>query len=183
MDGRFILSIYTGDSFLYQKIRLAAPEGAVVLHSEGAESSDICIVDVDTAAVSIEGALRISRREGADLKIPLTFAEISALFENKPREERTLSLSEGERAAYLRGEKIKLTELEYSLLSRLCAAHGEFVSKQDILSEVWGDESTPGIINVYIHYLREKLEKYGEKIILSSRKCGYGIDKKYLGGE
>ena len=31
--------------------------------------------------------------------------------------------------------------------------------------------------------MKEKLEKYGEKIIVSSRKCGYKIDEKYLGGQ
>ena len=35
-------------------------------------------------------------------------------------------------------------------------------------------------MNVYIHYLREKLEADGEKIILSSRSHGYKIDEKYL---
>ena len=40
------------------------------------------------------------------------------------------------------------------------------------------DEKT---VNVYIHYLREKLESGGEKIIISSRNMGYKIDSKYLG--
>ena len=53
--------------------------------------------------------------------------------------------------------------------------------REEILSTVWGGEADSGVINVYIHYLREKLEVCGEKIILSSRKCGYKIDEKYLG--
>ena len=32
---------------------------------------------------------------------------------------------------------------------------------------------------MYVHYLREKLER-GEKIIISSRNHGYKIDAKYL---
>ena len=39
------------------------------------------------------------------------------------------------------------------------------------------------MINVYIHYLREKLELCGEKIIIASREAGYRIDKRFLGGE
>ena len=31
-------------------------------------------------------------------------------------------------------------------------------------------------------YLREKLEAHGEKIIISSRMCGYKIDEKFFGG-
>jgi DNA-binding response OmpR family regulator len=37
-----------------------------------------------------------------------------------------------------------------------------------------------GLINVYVHYLREKLEVGGEKIINSSRKNGYAIDEKFI---
>ena len=37
-----------------------------------------------------------------------------------------------------------------------------------------------GVLNVYVHYLREKLERGGEKIIISSRGLGYKIDEKYL---
>ena len=61
------------------------------------------------------------------------------------------------------------------------SANGEFVSREEILSQVWNGDADCGIINVYIHYLREKIE-HGEKIILSSRKQGYCIDEKYLGG-
>ena len=84
------------------------------------------------------------------------------------------------RLAYLDGKEIKLTEVEASLLGRLISASGEFVSRGELLRGVWGDSADGGVLNVYIHYLREKLEVCGEKIILSSRSAGYGIDKKYL---
>ena len=61
----------------------------------------------------------------------------------------------------------------------LCSADGEFVSREEILHSVWSGDADPGIINVYVHYLREKLED-GEKIIVSSRKNGYKIDGRYL---
>ena len=83
----------------------------------------------------------------------------------------------------LRGEVIKLTEVEHALFLALMKRGGEFASREDILREVWGSEADEGIINVYVHYLREKLEKSGEKIIVSSRKLGYKIDGKYLGGD
>ena len=51
------------------------------------------------------------------------------------------------------------------------------------LTSEGGDDADGGILNVYVHYLREKLEKRGEKIIISSRKSGYKIDEKYLKGE
>ena len=75
-----------------------------------------------------------------------------------------------------------MTELEAALLALLISADGDFVSREEILKRVWQNDADPGIINVYIHYLREKIER-GEKIILSSRKRGYGIDEKYLRGD
>ena len=68
-------------------------------------------------------------------------------------------------------------------MSVIYGAGGEFISREEILERVWKNSADSGVINVYVHYLREKLERHGEKIILSSRKGGYRIDEKYLGGE
>ena len=77
-------------------------------------------------------------------------------------------------------KKISLTEVEGKLLVELLKAE-EFVSRNSLLKSVWGANNDSGVINVYIHYLREKLEKSGEKIIISSRKYGYKISEKYKG--
>ena len=61
------------------------------------------------------------------------------------------------------------------------AGGGEFVSRDELSRAVWGEGADGGILNVYIHYLREKLESKGEKVIISSRRGGYKIDGKYLG--
>ena len=75
-----------------------------------------------------------------------------------------------------------MTEVEYSLLSALAAAKGEFISRTDLRTAVWGTEGTDGLLSVYIHYLREKLEGGGEKVILSSRKAGYALAEKFAKG-
>ena len=93
-----------------------------------------------------------------------------------------LTLSSDEKCAILDGKKIKLTESEWALLSLLASAGGDFVSREKILSECFFGKSE-SMINVYVHYLREKLEGGGEKIIVASRDSGYRIEKKFLGGE
>ena len=119
-------------------------------------------------------------REGiCDLKIPFTENELKELVFGAEKEMPLLTL--GDKCALLRGEAIPLTELEYSLLSVLVSAKGEFVTRERILLEVWGKEVAEGILNVYVHYLREKLERDGEKIIISSRKQGYKISERYSG--
>ena len=90
---------------------------------------------------------------------------------------------ESERVARLDARTIKLTEVEGRLLRLLVDGGGEFVSREELAKKVWGENADGGVLNVYIHYLREKLEAGGEKIILSSRKGGYRIDERFLGGK
>ena len=84
------------------------------------------------------------------------------------------------RCAHIYGKTIRLTDAEFALLSTLFCAGGEFVSREKLIHGVFGDSTTDGILNVYIHYLREKIEINGEKIIISSRKFGYKLDQKFL---
>ncbi len=175
------VAVYTADSFLFQKILLDAPEWVNVVRGEG-QDADILLVDTDTASIEAQNYISMSRKGGADISIPFPLGTLTEILSGGSRDVQ-LVLARDERAAYLRKEKIKLTELEFALLERLMKSDGEFTSKEDILRDVWQNEKDAGIINVYIHYLREKLEVHGEKIIISSRKCGYKIDEKYTGGK
>ena len=116
--------------------------------------------------------------ENAVLKLPLRLGSIKEMLKS---EERTLILHNDERTAQIYGRRVKLTEVEFSLLSLLYEKRGDFVSREDILEAVWKKERDGGVINVYVHYLREKLEVRGERIIISSREEGYCIDKKFFG--
>ena len=174
------VAVYTADKFLYQKILLDAPEWITVVSEK--ESADVLLVDVDTVTDIDGDFISMSRRGGADISIPFPLGALAEILSYNS-EDAQLIISFEERAAYLRGEKIKLTELEFALLERLMKTKSEFTSKEDILRDVWKNEKDAGIINVYIHYLREKLEAHGEKIIISSRKCGYKISEKYTGGK
>ena len=88
-------------------------------------------------------------------------------------------MANDKRCAYLFGEEIRLTEVEYKLLGKLLSTCPEFVSREELLATVWGGECDTGVVNVYIYYLRQKLEKSGNKVIISSRSYGYKIDEKY----
>lgn len=176
------ISVFTNDLYLYQKIKLDAPSGAETVLGE-CEDADIVLIDVDTAAKDANGALTMSRTASADIKIPFPLGTVREITEGLSEASLPLTLSESEKCAYLRGERIKLTEVEYALLSLLFQKKGEYALREEILDAVWGGTKDAGVINVYVHYLREKLEAHGEKIILSSRKCGYKIDEKYFGGK
>ncbi len=73
-------------------------------------------------------------------------------------------------------ETVSLSKREAQVLRLLWNAKGAYVSREDILKEVWGGEDAdPGQVNVYIHYLRNKIEIGGQKLILSSRGRGYAL--------
>ena len=176
------VSVYTADKFLFQKILLDAPEGVEVT-PYGVGDFDICLWDVDTGAEAPVGSVTMSRNGKGNVSLPFPLGTVEKILRSREKESALLSISRNGRCAYLSGEKIKLTDLEFALLSAIAERGGSYASREELLSEVWGDKAESGILNVYVHYLREKLEKRGEKIILSSRKHGYKIAEKYLGGD
>ncbi len=175
------VGVYTHNDYLFQKIKLSLPKDAraVRLFLNDVAECDLVLVDGEDDSFSSVAGLKM-KKEGGDISLPFSIDTISALLsgEGTPK----LTVTDCERTVKIGAKAIKLTELEYRLLSLLISANGEFVSRERILSEVWEEKADKGIIHVYVHYLREKLETEGEKIILSSRNYGYKISEKYLRG-
>lgn len=73
-------------------------------------------------------------------------------------------------------EKINLTATEYNVLEYLVRHQGRVLSRNEILESVWGinfDMNT-NVVDVYINYLRRKLEKKGKpKLIHTVVGMGY----------
>ena len=172
------VGVVTSNDYFFQKIYLCLKDSCSVYRADTVGGVGAVIFDCDSMlSTAPEGCITAGRDEGCILQTPFSDEElIAAISETRAAPVLTL----GDRCAYLRGKKIKLTELELELLGRLMEAQGEFVSREELLSDVWHGEAERGIVNVYIHYLREKLEADGEKIILSSRKLGYCITKRHL---
>jgi DNA-binding response OmpR family regulator len=74
---------------------------------------------------------------------------------------------------------IKLTFLEFRLLSSLARRAGALVPRQQLLQEVWGKDyhADTRHLKVYIHYLRKKLEDdlSNPQYIISERGEGYRL--------
>lgn len=77
----------------------------------------------------------------------------------------------------LRGERrIDLTAREFDLLEYLMKNAGKAVSRKRIMEDVWNIpyDSTTNIVNVYMKYLRDKIDLEGEvKLIRTVRGIGY----------
>ena len=75
-----------------------------------------------------------------------------------------------------RGQRrIQLTPKEFALLAYLMANAGTVLSRQTLLSNVWGMNFDPGtkVVDVYIRYLRLKVDSDGTPLIGTVRGFGY----------
>lgn len=175
-------AVLTNDKYLLRYIELEL--GAEVIPYSNGIFADVLILDCDTAEAPLfDGrVIRLSREEKENTeKIPLELGRLSLLCSERQEAASRLTVASNEKCAVLDGKKVKLTSHEYSLLSLLISKAGDYARREEIAECVFGGASD-GLINIYVHYLREKLESGSEKIIISSRSQGYRINKKYLGG-
>jgi len=185
------LNIITNDPYLGQKLRWELSEifDRIEVTDTAGARADIYIFDCRLDAPIPQGEGYYYLTEDADpglpeerclpLPLPLGLAAKKMQGHTAP----PLVLLEDERALRLYGEEIRLTEVEFSLLLALVRAEGRFLGREELRAAVWGTEGTDGLLSVYIHYLREKLERGGEKVILSSRKAGYALSEKFVKGD
>src|SRR2546423_563310 len=62
-------------------------------------------------------------------------------------------------ATNVQGEKLDLTKTEFDILALLARNAGKVVSKQQLLTEVWGSPHfTANVVEVHVSSLRKKLE-------------------------
>lgn len=90
------------------------------------------------------------------------------------RESAVILRRDGMTAEY-DGVTVRLTEREFRLLEVLAEKSGATVSREVILRDAWdGMESRGNVVDVYVGYLRRKLEPIlGRGAILAVRGAGY----------
>ncbi|SEW57288.1 response regulator transcription factor [Chitinophaga arvensicola] len=93
-----------------------------------------------------------------------------------------LQLNTNTKTANREGQEIVLTAKEYALLELLLRNTGKVLSRALISEAVWGLEFDTGTntIDVYVNYLRNKIEKgfTGEKLIHTVVGMGYVMKQK-----
>ncbi|GLI10840.1 putative transcriptional regulatory protein YkoG [Paenibacillus tyrfis] len=73
---------------------------------------------------------------------------------------------------------IELTPKEFDLLQYLIQHKGHVLTREQIISDVWGYDfvGDTNIVDVYIRYLRQKIDKgYQPKLIKTARGVGYEL--------
>jgi two-component system KDP operon response regulator KdpE len=87
------------------------------------------------------------------------------------------------RSVEIKGELLKLTNTEFDLLKMLVRNVGKIVTQKQLLTEIWGPESTEQshYLRIYFSQLRKKLEKHKlANIIITEPGVGYRLDVQAL---
>jgi len=127
-------------------------------------------------------------RGGADdyLGKPFDFEELHARIEALTRRAgpandsdrlslHGLVLDEGAREVFRDGEGVALTRLEFDLLRLFLRQPGKVLSRERILSRVWGSSEDPmtNVVDVYVRRLRMKIDRDDTSLIETVRGVGY----------
>jgi DNA-binding response OmpR family regulator len=115
---------------------------------------------------------------------PFRFEELLARVRARLRDERTVEptvlragnvvLDLRTRRAGIDGRTVDLTAREFTMLEVLIRHAGQVLSREQLLSHVWGYDYDPGsnVVDVYVGYLRRKL---GPGTIETVRGMGYRL--------
>jgi len=91
-----------------------------------------------------------------------------------------LTLDTMSRAVTRAGRPLSLTQKEYALLEYLMRHAGLPVTREQIAEHVWKTEFDPStnIVDVYINYLRKKLDVDGPPLVHTVRGTGYVLEAR-----
>lgn len=86
-----------------------------------------------------------------------------------------ISLDLRSRRASVADRVVELTAREFALLEVFLRHPGQVLSREQLLSHVWGYDFDPGsnVVDVYVRYLRRKL---GDDVIRTVRGMGYRVE-------
>jgi DNA-binding response OmpR family regulator len=115
-------------------------------------------------------------------EIPELLSRVRALLKrteqargSAPHEASGVALDPNSRRATVNGTPIDLTAKEYDLLSHLVANAGRVISRDEIISAVWGGQhaTDSNVIEVFVCHLRSKIGDKDNTIIQTIRGVGY----------
>lgn len=186
-DGRDALEMADSEDFdlLILDIGLPGRDGFSVLRELRTRGRRLPVViltardSIDDTVAGLEG--------GADDYVPkpFRFEELLARVRARLREDHVAEptvLQAGDASLDLRTRRltvgsrtVELTAREFALAEVFFRHPGQVLSREQLLSHVWGYDYDPGsnVVEVYVRYLRQKL---GEPWITTVRGMGYRLE-------
>ena len=157
------------------------------LRKEGIKTPILMLTAKDSTEAKVEGL-----NSGADdyLAKPFSFDELLARLYALLRRPRNLlgktidasgiSLDPASKAVFYNEHPVDLTAKEFALLEYLLRRAGTVVSKDELITHVWSDDDDvlPNTVEVYIGYLRNKIDReFNVDVLQTKRGFGYMIKK------
>jgi two-component system copper resistance phosphate regulon response regulator CusR len=186
-DGDSALHLARSGNFDLMILDLGLPQqdGLEVLHTLRNEGTSIPVV-ILTARSSVT-ELVTGFEGGADDYItkPFSFEELlvrlrARLHRKRSPEAPVLRVGDAQldlrtRQATVAGKTVDLSAREFALAEMFFQHPGQVLSREQLLSRVWGYDFDPGsnVVDVYVGYLRRKL---GKDRIVNVRGMGYRLD-------
>ena len=180
-DGPTALVLADDDDFDLMILDLGLPglDGMSVLRTMRSQGRRMPVV-ILSARDDVVGGLT----GGADDYVmkPFRFEELLARVRVRLRDEGTsdqvvlehggVALDLRSRRALVEGKSIELSAREFTMLEVFLRHPGQVMSREQLLSHVWGYDFDPGsnVVDVYVGYLRRKL---GRDRIETVRGMGY----------
>jgi len=185
-NGRDALHLAQTDEFdlLVLDVNLPGMDGFEVLEHIRGGGSRLPVIML-TARVELHDTVA-GLEGGADdyLGKPFRFDELLARIRLRMRRDesgaapalshRDISLDIRTREARVAGRHVELSAREFALAEELVRNAGQVLSREQLLSRVWGYDFDPGsnVADVYVGYLRQKL---GAEHIETVRGVGYRL--------
>lgn len=176
----------SGDfDLLVLDIGLPKLDGFGVLAKLRAEGSPIPVIML-TARTGVADTVA-ALEGGADdyMPKPFRFEELLARVRLRLATERSaelnvlncggLALDLRTRRAHVGGHSVDLSAREFALAETFLRHPGQVLSREQLLSQVWGYDYDPGsnVVDVYVRYLRRKL---GARRFVTLRGMGYRLE-------
>jgi DNA-binding response OmpR family regulator len=191
-DGRSAYDYAMSGDFDLLVIDIGLPlmDGITVLKRLRVSGSSLPVI-ILTARDSVSDTVA-GLESGADdyMAKPFGFEELVARIRVRLREDRSpeaMVLRVGDLALDLRtrrlsigGREVELSAREFTLAETFLRNAGQVLTREQLLSRVWGYDFDPGsnVVDVYVGYLRKKL---GPGHVVTVRGMGYRLETQPVG--
>jgi DNA-binding response OmpR family regulator len=163
-------------------VGLPTMDGFEVLRQLRGQSSTVPVIMLTARSSTRDTVEGLDAGANDYVAKPFTFDELLARVRSRLRESSlpvTTTLVHGDvaldmlaRRATVQGREVELSAREFSLAEQFLRSPGQVLSREQLLSRVWGLDFDPGsnVVDVYVRYLRGKL---GAQHIATVRGAGY----------
>lgn len=184
-EGMYMAENFPGDVIILD-IMLPVMDGLTILSNirrKGIVTPVILLTARDALLDKIKGL-----DTGADdyLTKPFVFGELLARVRSLIRRKgevkeavirvADLELNTASHQVRRGGKEVQLSAREYALLEYLAYNHGKVLSRTDIVEHIYHEDTDmdSNVVDVYINYLRNKIDKdFKKKLIHTVRGAGY----------